>query len=318
MRLMYSILKKFSNKDLLYIRELITGILAKKLSYHGQSKLFWDINGYSRNLHVTVANPSKNDLEIYKNHLVDDRKDKKVLLLGSTPLLRNLLNEIGFRDYVIADFSFSTIESSLHALDKLGLNIDIENEIWLKSNWLDMPLEPNSFDYIVGDMIFTQIEPSKQSFFITKISSLLKQDGNFIARMQICNTNFDSKNPQSIIEEVLSSNDFENTTRQKFILLFRLKDRLRDKQTQTTSPHLITNELLRFHTSDEKRKDMLRSVIKMISGRIDVGLPFITQTREELEQIISQEFSIKTRLNARDYLSEDFPIYVLQKNINKS
>jgi hypothetical protein len=308
---MYSILKRFSNKDLLYIQRLITEVLSNRLTHDEQSRLFWDINGYTRNLRISPANPSKDDLNIY-NLTIRGNKGR-VLLLGSTPLLHHVLYESGFKNYVIADFSFTTIENSLMALDKLGINPDLENEKWLKSNWLDMPLESESFDYIVGDMVFTQIEPHKQMLFIEKISSLLKQNGNFIVRMQICNTDFDNKHPKTIIEEILNSDDFANTIAQRFTLLFRLKDRLRDKQTQTTSPFVIINELLKFQTSDEKKIDCLRLVTKMISGRVDVGLPYITQTEEYLRQLLSKEFSIESKLNACDYPSEYFPIYVLKK-----
>ena len=153
MRLIYSILKWFSNKDLLYIRELITEILANKLSHNEQSKLFWDNNGYMRNLYISPASPSKDDLNIYKKYLTDGKNNKRALLLGSTPLLRRLLSESGFKYYVIADFSFATIESGLRTINKLGINLDTENEIWLKSEWLKMPLESESFDCIVGDMV---------------------------------------------------------------------------------------------------------------------------------------------------------------------
>lgn len=315
--MLIKILKWFSNKDLLYTRRLITEILANRLSHHEQSKLFWDNNGYIRNLYISPHNPSKDDIKIYKKYLTEGKNNKRVLLLGSTPLLRHLLSELGYRDYVIADFSFTTIESGLRTLNKLGIDIDPENEIWLKSEWLEMPLEPEFFDYIVGDLVFTQIESNKQSLIVEKLASLLRKSGNFIGRMQMCNTNFDNKNPQVIIEEIINSNDFENTTEQRFALLFRLKDRLRDKKTHTTSLHAITNELLQFKTSDEKKLDFLRSIVKMISKRAEVGLPFITQTKGELEKLLSKEFSIEKRLNACDYPSEYFPIYVLQK-INKS
>ncbi len=313
MRLIYPILKWFSNRDLLYIRGLITKILANELSHHEQSKLFWDNNGYIRNLYISPVNPSRGDLKIYKKYLTNDGNDRKVLLLGSTPLLRSLLSEVGFKHYVIADFSFTTIENSLRALDKLGINIDVENEMWLKSNWLDMPLESESFDYIVGDMVFTQIEIDKQPLFVKKLSSLLKQGGKFIGRMYLCNTNFDNKNPQKIIEEILTSKTFENTTEQRFVLLYRLRDYLRDKKTQTTPPHTITKELLQYNTSDEKNLEFLRAIVNMISRRTELNLPFITQTKNEVETNLFKEFSLITREYASDYSSESFPIYFCRK-----
>lgn len=315
MRLIYSILQWFSNKDLLYIRKIITEILASKLPHHEQSRLFWDNDGYIRNLYISPSNPSKNDLKIYKKYLTDGKNNKKALLLGSTPLLRHLLSESGFKYYVIADFSFVTIEKSLQALNKLGINLDAENEIWLKSEWLEMPLEPESFDYIVGDFVFTQIEPGRQPLFVKKISSILKQNGNFIVRMCICNTDFDNVDPKKIIEEILYSKDFENTTEQRFVLLFRLRNRLRDKKTHTTSLRAIINELLQYKTSDEKKLDFLRSVVNMVSRRADMGLPFITQTKDELEEIISKEFLLEKSVSAADYASEYFPIYVLRRKI---
>ena len=313
MRLIYSILQWLSNKDLINIRRLITEILASKLPHHEQSRLFWDNNGYTRNLRVSPANPSEDDLRLYKKYLTDGGNNKRVLLLGSTPLLRHLLSESGFKNYVIADFSFTAIENSLQALNKSGNDFDAENEIWLKSEWLEMPLEPESFDCIMGDMVFTQIEPSKQPLFVKKISSLLKQSGAFIGRMYMCNTNFDYKDPEKIIEEILFSEDFENTVEQRFALLYRLRDRLRDRKTQTTSPHVIVDEILQYKTQDEKELDFLRSVVKMVSRRAEVGLPFITQTKDELMDAILKEFLLETSATASDYASEYFPIYVLRK-----
>src|SRR3990167_2665394 len=295
MRLMYSILKGFSNRDLLYIQRLIIEILANKLSRNERFRLFWDNNGYTRNLHIPLINPSRGDLNIYKKYLIGDGNNKKVLLLGSTPLLRGLLSEVGIKNYVIADFSFTTIENSLRALDKLGINIDPENETWLKSNWLDMPLEPESFDCIVGDMVFTQIEPKRQHFFTEKLASLLKQEGRFIGRMQICDT------------------DFDNTVEQRLALLYRLRNRLRDKETQTTSSNKIVEELLQYKTYEETKLEFLRAIIKMISSRVDLELPFISQTKNEVEKNLFKEFSLETSECASDYSAESFPIYLCRK-----
>ncbi|MDO8728823.1 MAG: class I SAM-dependent methyltransferase [bacterium] len=287
--------------------------MTHKLSHNEQSKLFWDNNGYTWNIRVSPVNPSEDDLNIYKKYLIDGKKNKKVLLLGSTPLLRSLLSEVGFKNYVVADFSFAVIETSLRALNKLGINLSTENEIWLKSDWLDMPLELESFDCIVGDMVFTQIEPHKQPLFVEKLASLLKPKGYFIGRVHICNLNVNDREPRKIIEEILSSKDLENTVEQRFALLYKLRDRLRNNKTQTTSPHTIISELLKYQTSDEKKRDFLRSVVNMISRRAEIGLPFISQTKDEFMNVIFKEFSLETIVTASDYTSEYFPIYVLQK-----
>ncbi|KKR84838.1 MAG: hypothetical protein UU33_C0007G0004 [Candidatus Azambacteria bacterium GW2011_GWF1_41_10] len=313
MRLIYSILKQFSNRDLLHIRKLITDILSIKLPYREQSRLFWDNNGYTRNLRISPANPSEDDLRLYKKYLTDGGNNKKVLLLGSTPLLRYLLSESGFKNYVVADFSFATIENSLWALDKLGIDLNSENEIWLKTDWLEMPLEPQSYDCVIGDMVFTQIEPGQQPLFVKKISSLLKQNGNFIVRMCTCNTDFNDVDPQKIIEGILFSET--SAIEQRFALLYRLRDRLRNSKTQTTSPSTIINELLKYQTSDEKKLDFLRSVAKMISKRAEMGLPFVTQLKNELDEIISKEFLLEASATASDYAYDNFPIYILRKKI---
>jgi|SRR3989344_2411965 len=313
MQLIKSILEQFSHTDLLHIRALTTNILTGRLPHSEQSRLFWDHKGYTQNLNTATVNPSKDDLNIYKKYLTNENNSKNALLLGSTPMLRNLLSEAGFQNYVVTDFSFKTIESSSRALDKLNIGIDIDNEIWLKSDWLEIPLEPESFDYIVGDMVFTQIEPGKQSLFVEKLASLLKPEGHFVGRMHICNTNFDDMDPKTIITEVLRSKDFQNTTEQRLGLLYKLRDRLRNKENHITSIHTITSELLQFKTADEKGGDFLRTIVGTISRRADIGLSFITQTKEELEKIILRKFIIEKIVTATDYYSEYFPIYVLRK-----
>src|SRR3989344_2514754 len=240
MRLIYSILKRFSNRDLLDIRKIITDILSIKLPHRERSKLFWENGNYMKNLYISQASPSKDDLNIYKTYLTDNKQDnKKVLLLGSTPLLRNLLKELGFRNYVIADFSFIIIENSLQTLNKLKIDLNTE--------------------------------------------------------------------------KMVTSETFENTAEQRFALLYRLRNGLRNKKTQTTSPQKIVDEILRYRYENETELEFLKSVLKMISKRAEIRLPFITQTKDELENVISKEFSLETIVTASDYASEYFPIYVLKK-----
>lgn len=312
MRFISSILQQFSNKDLLYIKHSVAEILATRLSFRERSRLVWDHKKYSRNLYNSPYNPSKGDLELYKKFLRDGG-NKRALLLGSTPLLRYVLSELGFEKYIVADFSFKTIEGSLQALYQSNINLDTDNEIWLKSDWLDMPLNPHSLDYIVGDFVLTQIEPGKQLFFIKKLSSLLKESGIFIGRMYFCNPEKDHQSPKQIIEEVVSSKDFENTIEQRFLLLYKLRDRLRDKNTQTTSHTAIADVLLQYKTLDEKVQDFLRGIIKMMSVRIEANLSHISQTKEEQERLLTKEFSIKIIATASDYPSRYYPVYVLEK-----
>jgi SAM-dependent methyltransferase len=313
-QLLRSLFSIFSNKDLLSFQSVINGIVHTRLSHQERSQLLWDYKKYNRKLYVSPFSPSHGDIKLYRKFLKQYSKpNARVLLLGSTPLLRHLLEDMGFKKYMLVDFSFKAIEGSSRVLEESAMGVDSDNEVWIKSDWLSMPLQPNSFDIVVGDLVLTQIEPKTQKEFIKKIYSLLKNNGRFIVRMHTCSSCVEDEDPQLIIKKFLDRSDFEGTVEQQFLLLYALRNRLRDQKKQMTSAVDVVNELLKYKTTDEKKLSFLRDTVRISTKRIALKAFFVTQTKSEIEVLFSQDFSIENVKHANDYQSELFPMYALRK-----
>ena len=130
--------------------------------------------------------PSAENITLFKKLL--DRTIKgvekpKVLILGATPEIRDMLADYKNIEVTLADI---TIEMIL-AMNELVKKKNFSNEIWIKSDWLKMPLEKDYFDVIFGDYVISQLPKEVLDAFLSKIKSLLKPTGKFIARATFFN-----------------------------------------------------------------------------------------------------------------------------------
>src|SRR3989344_4615934 len=105
--------------------------------------------------------------------------------------------------------------------------------------------------------------------------------------------------------KVILRTDLRNSSSFSFSVLYR--------NISSTSARIIVDEILRYKTENEKELEFLRSVLKMTLRRAEVDLPFITQTKDELADVISKEFLLEASAIASDYVSDNFPIYILKK-----
>lgn len=127
--------------------------------------------------------PSKNDIFNY-NFLVrlslKGKKNPKIIVLGSTPEIRDMLYK-----YTVTHgakiICIDMIADTYNAMTRLVENKN-EKEVFIKSNWLEIDLPQKSVDLIIGDFVIDNLTTDLQDRFLSKISSLLLGDGNFITR----------------------------------------------------------------------------------------------------------------------------------------
>lgn len=125
------------------------------------------------------SRPSVGEVKKYKDWLVYISKYKKglnALVLGATPELRDLLNQLGFRSHVI-DINIEMIL----ALEGLVKHKNSE-EVLIKANWLKNPLGDLYFDVILGDAVIPNLPWEQREVFYKEIKRLLKPKGYFLNR----------------------------------------------------------------------------------------------------------------------------------------
>lgn len=100
----------------------------------------------------------------------------KALVLGATPELRDVLNQLHFKTHAI-DINMEMI---------LALNGLVEHqnpdEVLIRANWLENPLQESYFDVVLGDAVFANVPWEKRSDFYKEIVRLLKPNGHYLSR----------------------------------------------------------------------------------------------------------------------------------------
>jgi len=141
----------------------------------------WKKMADSWKLFTPPWHPSVDNITLYKKLLdrtIKGVENPKILILGATPEIRDMLADYKNIEVVLADI---TMEMIL-AMNELVKKENFSNEIWVKSDWLKMPLEKDYFDIIFGDYVISQLPEELTNTFLSKIKSLLKTNGRFVPR----------------------------------------------------------------------------------------------------------------------------------------
>jgi len=131
------------------------------------------------NYFFAPSRPSSDETETYLawlRQIADGKKGLKALVLGATPELRDALNQLHYQTHLI-DINIEMILALNHLVEHQN-----PDEVLIKANWLDNPLQSNYFDVILGDAVFPNIPWDKRVVFYKQIKRLLKPGGIFLNR----------------------------------------------------------------------------------------------------------------------------------------
>lgn len=262
--------------------------------------------------------PSKGDIEIYNAFLNAIPNRKRILLLGATPELRDLLSEYPSSFVVVVDFSYMIIAE----LSKLLKKADPNKEIWVKSDWRNLTFFDKTFDIIVGDIVILQFPPNAETHFLRATSDLLKPRGHFLTRV-LHRQKVSGSGPNFLIKRVLSA-EFSNDFARAFALydalaVFFMADSLRKIERK-----LIRSALQRAITSesfDTEQKATLTKAYDIIIKNESSGYRWwLPPSREELHHKLGQFFEIRQEKAASDYKdAHRYPILdLVLKNQSKN
>ena len=312
MKILSSLLKFFPTDELNRLENLIRMALLEKSSHAKRIKLNYYRQSTPELLKIidSPSKPSDGDIKNYISFLPKLSSESKIMILGSTPSFRDLFSEMGIKNYIISDFAFPMMIANLEICKKA----DPENEIWIKSDWRDLPISTDSLDLIIGDLVLLQFLPIEQKEFIGKIFSLLKRGGRFLVRTRTANQDLFQVDQGKIISDSLEKLPKGNKGRDIILLLWRLCDSLRNPNTQLTKPEDMIKILDNYQTQNSQEKNFLNRLRNILSRRALMDLDFPSQTREETETLFKQIFPLIDKKIASDYEdAEYFPVYNLER-----
>lgn len=233
----------------------------------------------------------------------------KALVLGATPELRDALNEYGYETTSI-DINLEMIL----AMNSL-LKIKNPNEILVRANWFENPLQSGYFDIIVGDAILPNIPWNKREALLREIKRLLKPNGLFITRA-FC---VPRKKPFKTADELLKKFSIKEPTYKSAlefvldvqILFYDSKDRLGtfSKPKEVIEKYRTEKG---FAFESENLNKILDIVWRFWSKKF-IDKVFVYAYRDEEEKEYLKFFEIVKTFEAKDNeYSKITPMYILK------
>lgn len=252
------------------------------------------------------ARPSRGDVKVYEklfSGAIKGKKNSKVLILGSTPELRDLAHKYK-TEVTIIDIS---LEMMMAMRQFMKYKDETEKESWVKSGWLKNPLDSEYFDVILGDFVNENIPFNLHKEFYKELARLLKKNGYFITRVMHCPSK--KTLPEETIAKYLKLKDFVNLLEEMFFDL--LVNSAKPPSFEMPTKNAILS--LEDYKKGQKNKKLLDSAINKLNFLYSPKTWWGT-TKEIFQSRIKKNFQINKIENARNYSSANYyPIYLLKK-----
>jgi SAM-dependent methyltransferase len=252
--------------------------------------------------------PSPGDAAAYRQ-LISAHVGGRVLLLGVTPELRDLLAELGCSP-VLVDMS----AAMRAATDSLLRRADPTRETWFESDWCEADL-PHAFDLVLGDMIWWGVSVAKQHEVRETIHAVLKPDGLFVGRFRFREPARAGEDPLPVIARYVERIDsFPADARTiEGEMLSWIYDHTANRELCRIDRERARATLLRLAATPElsRHEELLRDASTRLTGA-----DWTSQSREELLAVLRPRFEIAEEVRAEDYDSSLYPILGLRPRVD--
>ena len=303
-KLIVTLAKEFTTRSLLKVYKALFSILMQRET--GDilvEKQYWDTAFMDWNKQKPPARPTEQEINAYEDFLKMSSNPKNILLLGSTPELRDLLSSwYGTSNIFIADFSISM----LNGLMKFTRKASMDQEIWVKTDWLNSALPKKFFDIIVGDLVLQQYVPAKEKDFFEAISMLLGEKGLFITRVNVTTGQF-----KNISLKTLFSNARPSDKNGEVPLLYwKIRDKYAGDSNRSMDFDFAIQELKQFilaANNEADRESALRIINRLFMDQKKNRWRYAFPTEEQLRASFNSFFDEISR--ARDENTVDFPSF---------
>lgn len=287
----------------------------QKNQFYHKKKLYWyrTLSNWHK-----YSSPFIISFEDIKNYLLIIKRLKnkeKILLLGSSPEIREILSKLDLYT-AVADFSLEMISGMM----RFG-HIDKTKERWIETDWLklDKFFENNYFDIILGDLFLRNIDFSLQAKYLKKISGLLKKDGYLITRIHFVNEEIIKLSLKKIIKSIFKEYKYKRVEKRLIedLIASRLFDKNTDSKNKIVDKKKFADAVKDYkkNTKSQKEKLILNNILEKWTPPGNFPQRTWTQrTAKEIDKLLLNYFIIRDIKISSDYQdSEFYPIYVLKR-----
>jgi SAM-dependent methyltransferase len=142
----------------------------------------WAKMSYIWGLVRRPGRPSSGDLKNYRELVMSAGKYGNILILGSTPEIRDMFIDMNKEGIKINVTCIDMVEDMYNAMKNLMKGSSTE-EKFVNGNWLHLSnvLKESSFDIVIGDWVSVNVGPDRAKFY-EEIKKVLVPGGYFIER----------------------------------------------------------------------------------------------------------------------------------------
>jgi SAM-dependent methyltransferase len=250
--------------------------------------------------------PSTGDCLLYRQAL-GSLSRQNVLLLGATPELRDIFAELG-ASVVLADQSIRTILAMTGALK----HAQAEREVWVKGEWLSLPLPGGFFAAIVGDMVLRQFPVERQEAFFDAMEKLLAPGGKMIMRVHY-DQGLTPEDIPAAVKKFFATIPGTFTMTQASVLASEVLDATADRAEKRFSYASARQAFQKVINDAAQPKE--KEILERVSRRFfTFGLDMALRERDEVLATLSKCFIVESERAAGDYPGSDFyPLVILRK-----
>jgi SAM-dependent methyltransferase len=272
------------------------------------TSIFWHASVEEHwRIYDSPARPSKGECQLIQSFISHLKKRPKILILGSTPESRDLAHNL--------QAEVTCVDGSLEMLTGMTELMKYKNkaaqEIWFRSNWLTMPVAENYYDFVLGDLVVTNLPLALQSVFLAKIKSVLKPGGYFITRDWWPPTTKPSVGP--IIERVIKSGINKKSINLFTWEVLNLAYNSKKHSASTNDMYQVMRAVYQKEKNKTKKKQF-SLLLKHLVYNYPLGKTWWVKTRQEAEKTMKKYFKIRYIKHGRDNKrANECPIYFLQK-----
>ncbi len=299
----------------------------KQVKFKGHRKI-WSKMAEFWEKFVEPVHPSRGDIRNYHKLLAEALEGKKktdILLLGSTPEIRDLL----YKFSILQEISVTCVDMTKDMYEAMGELMYNKNkkEKFVLNNWVDMKFN-QKFDVIMGDCVNGNIGLEYKSKYYTNIQSLLKKNGCFITKDAVITADCKIKNVESLFMKILGQTKNEELTIKQAATYIGL--RLiwaswfrNNKKDNRVSLKFLWPEILslgqKLRDVNTKGDYLLMKIIYLrfiYTWRPLKNKYWTLYLKKDNVKILSKYFKIKKTLYSKDYgniLRKTSPIFLLKK-----
>lgn len=253
--------------------------------------------------------PSRDDLHIVERWL-KKLKVRRVLILGSTPQLRDLCAKLKLETTVM-DMQIEMLQGMQRYMVRKNVP-----ETIIRSDWLTAPLREGYFDAVLGDLIMENVPHAYKIPLLKNISRWLRPGGHFITKVFFVPEGYGKLDPLPVINYIARLPRNENRSSELFVHLYFYGY---DKKKKTLFTSTVTKLIRRYYKNgktlrgiDTRAAPLFRKILLLWGN--PMSKKWYLGSRAYNLREISRVFRIQSYEEPGDYLfAQCFPTIICGK-----